>query len=215
MLDLKEAAQLFEKMCDSCHDCANCPMQDCTTDGLRCAGWVIEHPVEAEKILVKWARHNISNWREPMPDPREEACLTPLGRELMQYETANERLNSIHDLLVDWDGYRTIRGMGELIDEATIWAREPCMKECTLIDEVSQATREGSLEHVKVTLDLQQFVHPDGGHVVILINDCDFNSVREWAEANCIKWRMGVYHADIGFSHLVFAWGNDKILDIE
>ena len=50
----------------------------------------------------------------------QKSFLFPSTCKMLDEQTAKERLQSIADICEDWDGYRTARGLGALVNE--IWA---------------------------------------------------------------------------------------------
>lgn len=50
------------------------------------------------------------------PTPTSE-LIAKYGYEDLKFLSPKERLQEINEIALDWDGYRTVRGLGELLDE--------------------------------------------------------------------------------------------------
>lgn len=75
------------------------------------------------------------------PAPEE---LLDKTKKWLDAQTAEERLSTIKDICVDWDGYRTAAGLGSLINEIWAYAAYPCNNKAHVIslDELRHTTRE-------------------------------------------------------------------------
>ena len=60
------------------------------------------------------------------PAPEE---LLDKTKKWLDTQTAEERLSTIKDICVDWDGYRTAAGLGGLVNEIWAYAAYPCKNE--------------------------------------------------------------------------------------
>lgn len=69
--------------------------------------------LELEKKITRLAREHY-NWQPP--EPRKLSDM-PVGAEDLASMTPLERIEDAVDILHDWDGYRSVRGLGSLIDE--------------------------------------------------------------------------------------------------
>ena len=58
---------------------------------------------------------------KPAPDELSEKT-----KKWLDAQTAEERLTTIEDICIDWDGYRTAAGLGNLINEIWAYAAYPC-----------------------------------------------------------------------------------------
>jgi len=74
------------------------------------------------------------NWKpaEPIynPKPSKEYA------EYLEKMTPTSRLDHIYDIALDWDGYRTIRGIGGLVDEIISCTIPLCISEHEVLEEV-------------------------------------------------------------------------------
>lgn len=67
---------------------------------------------------------------QPNPLPTEEYECS------LKQQTATTRLNHIHDIAIDWDGYRAIRSLGGLIDEIIACTVPQCRTDREVLEEV-------------------------------------------------------------------------------
>ena len=59
MAEFKEVTKQFKRMCDSYHDCSECPLNK--PRGLKvCWRWGYDEPEKAEEIIMNWAKKNPS-----------------------------------------------------------------------------------------------------------------------------------------------------------
>lgn len=58
---------------------------------------------------------------KPAPDELSEKT-----KKWLDGQTAEDRLATIEDICIDWDGYRTAAGLGSLINEIWAYAAYPC-----------------------------------------------------------------------------------------
>ena len=67
---------------------------------------------------------------EPTPTPTPTSKLIEkYGYERLKFLSPKERLQEINEIALDWDGYRTVRGLGELLDEIRTICIMPYAKE--------------------------------------------------------------------------------------
>lgn len=76
---------------------------------------------------------------KPAPDKLSERT-----KNWLDAQTAEERLTTIKDICLDWDGYRTAAGLGSLINEIWAYAAYPCKNEAHVMsmDEIKSNTHE-------------------------------------------------------------------------
>lgn len=67
---------------------------------------------------------------KPMPDE-----LSDETKKWLDARTAEERLEIIKDICVDWDGYRTAAGLGKLINEIWAYAARPLKGDAHILKE--------------------------------------------------------------------------------
>ena len=63
---------------------------------------------------------------EPTPTSK---LIEKYGYERLKFLSPKERLQEINEIAFDWDGYRTVRGLGELLDEIRTICIMPYAKE--------------------------------------------------------------------------------------
>lgn len=75
------------------------------------------------------------------PAPEE---LLDETKKWLDSQTAEERLTTIKDICLDWDGYRTAAGLGGLINEIWAYAAYPCKNKAHVmsLDEIKRITQE-------------------------------------------------------------------------
>lgn len=94
------------------------------------------------------------------PDPGELPAET---KKWLDTQTPEERLETIKDICVDWDGYRTAPGLGGLVNEIWAYAAYPCNNRTHVIslDELKHITQETIWYESKVDNKLAQFNKED------------------------------------------------------
>lgn len=77
-----------------------------------------ESGIELERKITALAREYY-NWEAPSPRKIANGYNgnIPVGAEELSNMTPKERIEDALDILLDWDGYRSVRGLGDLIDE--------------------------------------------------------------------------------------------------
>lgn len=97
---------------------------------------------------------------EVKPDPDALSIET---KKWLDAQTPEERLETIKDICVDWDGYRTAAGLGSLVNEIWAYAAYPCKKEARvmLLDELKHIKQETIWYESKVDNKLGQFNKED------------------------------------------------------
>lgn len=81
--------------------------------------------------------------------------------EMLELQTPTSRLDHIYDIAIDWDGYRTIRGLGSLINEIIECTMPSCRSEHDVIEEVKLVKMFDSVEdflNTRVKEDKMPFI---------------------------------------------------------
>ena len=118
---------------------------------------------------------------KPTPDKLLEET-----KKWLDKQTAEERLATIKDICIDWDGYRTAAGLGSLINEIWAYAAYPCNNKAHVMsmDEIKSNTRETLWFESKVDNTLTQLNKKSIAelfYVTVLYNWANFNKVwRIW-----------------------------------
>ena len=71
--------------------------------------------------------------------PAEPICNPKPSKEYAEYlekMTPTSRLDHIYGIAIDWDGFRTIRGIGGLVDEIISCTIPPCISEHEVLEQV-------------------------------------------------------------------------------
>ena len=92
------------------------------------------------------------------PAPEE---LLDKTKKWLDTQTAEERLSTIKDICVDWDGYRTAEGLGSLINEIWAYAAYPCNNKAHVM------TLEEAKQNINGTIWMEHIV----GHKLILLTE--------------------------------------------
>lgn len=113
------------------------------------------------------------------PDPGE---LPEKTKEWLDTQTPEERLETIKDICVDWDGYRTAAGLGGLVNEIWAYAAYPCNNNTHVMsmDEIKSNTRETLWFESKVDNTLTQLNKKgiaEFFYVTALYNWANFNKI--------------------------------------
>lgn len=119
MIDFFEGWDLYQKLLN---DDYLCP-----TDVIGLNG----HELEA--LVYKLAKEHY-NWvaAEPIiePKPSEEY------EKVLSLQTAESRLNHIYEIAIDWDGARSIRSLGNLVDEIIACTIPLCVTDSAALEQV-------------------------------------------------------------------------------
>lgn len=88
---------------------------------------------------------------KPAPDKLSERT-----KNWLDGQTAEERLTTIKDICLDWDGYRTAAGLGSLINEILAYAAYPCKNEAHVMsmNEIKSNTCETSKPYLDVVSNI-------------------------------------------------------------
>lgn len=120
---------------------------------------------------------------EVKPGPDELSVET---KKWLDAQTPEERLETIKDICVDWDGYRTAAGLGSLINEIWAYAAYPCNNKAHVmsLEEIKSNTRETLWFESKVDNTLTQLNKKSIAellYVTALYNWANFNQIwRIW-----------------------------------
>ena len=119
---------------------------------------------------------------EVKPNPDELPVET---KKWLDAQTPEERLETIKDICMDWDGYRTAAGLGRLINEIWAYAAYPCKNEAHImsLEEIQHTTSETVWYESKPDNKLIQFNKKD--IVALLFTGTLFN----WGGFNKV-WRV-------------------------
>ena len=122
-----------------------------------------------EREIMRLAREHY-NWKEP--EPSYDEIKYPETKEWLKCMTAEERLSSISGILLDWDGYRTVRGLGGLIDEVLSYS---CFKNYRSIKEL-----EYWINFWK-THDIKQYLN-ENKKSIYTVPSSKMEEVKEWCK---------------------------------
>lgn len=120
---------------------------------------------------------------EVKPDPDELSTET---KKWLDAQTPEERLKTIKDICLDWDGYRTAAGLGGLVNEIWAYAAYPCNNEAHVMsmDEIKSNTHETIWFESKVdntVVQLNKKGIAELLYVTVLYNWANFNKIwRIW-----------------------------------
>ena len=89
--------------------------------------------------IEKLAREHY-NWRGKEPSDKQ---IIDVYREMLEQQTANDRLGHIWDIAIDYDGYRTYRGCAALLDEIIECAEVKTKSNSELLNEISVFNKYG------------------------------------------------------------------------
>lgn len=119
---------------------------------------------------------------EVKPNPDELPMET---KKWLDAQTPEERLETIKDICVDWDGYRTAAGLGSLVNEIWAYVAYPCKNEAHVmsLEEIQRTTSETVWYESKPDNKLIQFNKKD--IVALLFTGTLFN----WGGFNKV-WRV-------------------------
>lgn len=157
MIDFYEGWNLRNRLIEDGFMTPNDDIQDGVKMMLRIADLAREH--------YNWAPAEPTISREP-----NDAYL----REL-ETQTAYDRLNHIWDIAIDWDGYRTIRNLGGLLDEIIACAE-------TKTKPVAQVIQE--LETFRAYGSHKEFLTSQSFPLVYAFPEEEFHNIFDWCEEN-------------------------------
>ena len=89
-----------------------------------------------EQKIWKLAREHY-NWNPPSPENRTKN--SEIYEKFLKAQTPTSRLNHIYDIAIDWDGYRSVRGLGGLIDEIINCTIPPCISDHEALEQIKIA----------------------------------------------------------------------------
>ena len=139
--------------------------------------------------IYKLGQHANSDVK-PAPDKLLERT-----KKWLDAQTPEERLETIKDICVDWDGYRTAAGLGSLINEIWAYAAYPCKNEAHVMsmDEIKSNTYETLWMESKVDNTITQLNKKGIDElffVTALFNWANFNQIwRIWNKEPTEKQR--------------------------
>ena len=127
-----------------------------------------------ERQIMELARKHY-NWKEP--EPGNINIKYEETKEWLECMTAEERLSEISGILLDWDGYRTVRGLGGLIDEVLSYA---CYKKYRSIEDLKRCINFWKATDIKTYLD----GFKEDSYIKFTVPNDKMVFIKEWCKEN-------------------------------
>lgn len=155
-------------------------------DGYMTSEDEVENGLDMMMKIYELARENY-NWKpaepisNPKPSKKYEECLKKM--------TPTSRLDHIYGIALDWDGARTIRGLGRLIDEII---------SCTIPSCISEHQVLGQVKLVKEFKDVSDFLNNniigDEKSFTWNFDGADVGEVMKWCKEHNYLYEINIFN---------------------
>lgn len=167
-----------------------------------------------EKKITRLAREHYG-WEEPKPRKLSDM---PVGASDLADMTPLERIEDAVDILQDWDGHRTVRGLGSLIDEVRERLAFPHFTMQSYVDDAKKYWKDRTLEkhfrsrkfkhHIKVVQQGEYYVRE-----LVPLKYCE--DYRERIESYGLKFESGYIHRKEGLIEINYRRKYESIQEKE
>lgn len=157
-------------------------------------------PLELERKIMRLAAQHYG-WTAPEPhsglyeykDYRIEdalACMTPM-----------ERIDDVLGILIDWDGYRSCRGLGALIDEVRARLAYPEFLSEDILEKEFEYWQHNTIEDLinnneTFMQDIEDTKDGSGSYFIDIYSMRDWPTLHQWCKEEELHAEIITIHAD-------------------